>query len=86
MPTKPGNPSIITRICIKVKPNSRSSKLEAGESDGPWTAWLKSPPVDGNANKELIALLANHFSCPKKSVSIRHGQGSRLKLVEIDLY
>jgi uncharacterized protein (TIGR00251 family) len=83
MPTKPGNTSKVTRLSVKVKPNSRSSKLEVGESDEPWTAWLKSPPVDGKANQELITLVARHFGCQKAGVQIKHGQNSRIKLLEI---
>ena len=47
-------------IQVKVKPNSRASLFEAA-ADGTWLAQLKSPPVDGKANAELIALVARHF-------------------------
>jgi uncharacterized protein len=68
---------------IKVKPNSRDSSL-VQESDGNWTARVKSPPVDGKANKELIALVADHFRCPKSAVSIKSGASGRSKLVKIE--
>jgi uncharacterized protein len=71
------------RISVKVKPNSKNSKLEKMGDQNVWTAWLKSPPVDGKANQELVALIANHFSCKKKSVSIKQGRNGRLKLIEI---
>jgi uncharacterized protein len=71
-----------TVIQIKVKPNSRASGLEQNE-DGTWLAQLKSPPVDGRANEELIALVAKHFKRPKSDVSIKSGASSRLKLVQI---
>ena len=71
-----------TVIQIKVKPNSRASRLEQNE-DGTWLAQLKSPPVDGRANEELIALVAKHFNRPKSDVSIKSGASSRLKLVQI---
>jgi uncharacterized protein YggU (UPF0235/DUF167 family) len=51
--------------------------------DGTWVATLKSPPVDGKANAELIGLVAAHFRCPKAAVSIKSGAASRLKLVSI---
>ena len=69
---------------IKVKPNARESVLEQA-SDGTWTARLKSPPVDGRANKELMALVARHWGCPKSAVSLKTGASGRLKLVRIDL-
>lgn len=69
-------------IQIKVKPNSRVSTIEEVDN-GPWLAQLKSPPVDGKANKELIALIAGHFGCPKSAVSIKSGASGRTKLVRI---
>ena len=53
------------------------------QDDGTWLAQLKSAPVDGKANAELIGLVARHFGCAKSSVSIRTGAGSKLKRVEI---
>jgi uncharacterized protein (TIGR00251 family) len=70
-------------IQIKVKPNSRASLLEQNE-DGTWLAHIKSPPIDGKANEELIALVAKHFGCRKSGVSIKSGGSSRLKLVQIE--
>jgi len=69
-------------IQIKVKPNSRASLLEQNE-DGTFVAQLKSPPVDGKANEELIALVAKHFNCRKSEVSIKSGGSSRTKLLQI---
>ena len=69
---------------IKVKPNARESVLEQAD-DGTWTARLKSPPVDGRANQELMALVARHWGCAKSAVSLKTGASGRLKLVRIDL-
>jgi uncharacterized protein len=70
-------------IQVKVKPNARASLLEQKE-DGTWMAQLKSPPVDGRANGELIALVAAYFECRKSEVSIKSGGSGRVKLVQID--
>lgn len=70
-------------IQVKVKPNSRVSAL-AEMADGTWLAHIKSPPVDGQANGELIALVAKEFGCRKSEVSIKSGASSRTKLVRID--
>ena len=67
---------------IKVKPRARASLLEKG-ADGSWTAQIKSPPIDGKANAELIGLVAKHFACRKADVTIRSGAAGRTKLVEI---
>ena len=69
-------------ILVKVKPNGRASELEALE-DGSYAATLRSPPVDGKANAELIGLVAKHFKVPKASVSIKSGAGARTKLVTV---
>jgi uncharacterized protein len=69
-------------IQIKVKPNSRASLLEQQE-DGTWLAQIKSPPVNGRANEELIKLVAKQFKCRKSDVFIKSGGSSRIKLVQI---
>lgn len=69
-------------IQIKVKPNSRVSLLQQME-DGTWLAQVKSPPVDGKANEELIALVAKQFGCRKSAVTIKAGGTSRVKLVQV---
>jgi len=69
---------------VRVKPNSRSSSLEESP-DGTWVARVKSPPVDGKANRELIALVARQFHCGKAAVRIRAGGSGRMKLLHISL-
>ena len=68
---------------VKVKPGSRSSSLTQ-EPDGTWRAQLKSPPVDGKANEELVALIAAHFKCRKADVAIKSGASGRNKLIKVD--
>ena len=71
------------KIQVRVKPNSRVAALDQ-QDDGTWLARIKSPPVDGKANAELIALIAQRFGLRKAQVSITSGAGGRMKLVEID--
>lgn len=68
---------------VKVKPNSKQQKIEEAPH-GSLTVHLKSPPVDGKANEELIKLLAEKFDLPKSKISIKSGLSSKNKLVEID--
>ncbi|MDM9382936.1 DUF167 domain-containing protein [Chlorogloeopsis sp. ULAP01] len=68
---------------VKVKPNSKIQKIEE-EADGSLTVHLKSPPVDGKANQELIQVLAEKFNVPKNSIRIKSGFNSRQKLIEIN--
>jgi uncharacterized protein (TIGR00251 family) len=69
---------------VKVKPNARTSSLSQ-LPEGFWLAQIKSPPVDGKANQELIALVAAHFGCAKAAVTIRSGASGRMKLVQVNL-
>ena len=65
---------------VRAKPNARVSVLSR-QADGTWLAQLKSAPVDGKANAELIDLVAREFGCAKSKVSITSGAGSKLKRV-----
>jgi hypothetical protein len=69
-------------IQVKVTARARESSL-VQRPDGTWVAKVKSPPVDGKANAELIALVAERFKCGKAAVSIKSGAGGRNKLVQI---
>jgi len=70
------------RIYVKVIP--RSSKNEVVEiSEGEYKVKLIAPPVDGEANKMLVEILAKYFEVPKSLVSIIGGKSTRKKLVEI---
>ncbi|MBM3895821.1 MAG: DUF167 domain-containing protein [Thaumarchaeota archaeon] len=44
---------------------------------------IKSKPVKGKANKEIIKKLAQHFGVSTSQVIIRSGQKSREKIVEV---
>lgn len=70
-------------LTVKVKPNSKQQKIEH-QLDGSLTVYLKSPPVDGKANKELIKLLSDRFDIPKSQITIKSGLSSKNKLVELD--
>ena len=69
---------------VKVKPNSKNQKIEEA-ADGSLIINLKSPPVEGKANEELIQILAKKFEVPKSRIRIKFGLSSRNKVVEIDI-
>ena len=77
----PRRPAVI--IQVKVRPNARTSELVQA-ADGTWLASLKSPPVDGKANEELVALVARHFKCTRACVSIKAGMSGRRKWVKVE--
>lgn len=44
---------------------------------------LAAPPVDGKANAALLAFVADRLGLPKSAVSLKSGQTSRRKVVEV---
>jgi uncharacterized protein len=69
-------------FAVRVIPRSSRNEI-VGEYNGALKVKLNSPPVDGEANKELIALLAKIFHVSKSDVEIIGGQTSNLKQVKI---
>lgn len=70
------------RISVKVKPRARKQTIEKKEDDT-WVVSLKSPPVDGKANQELIAIIAKELGVKKSQVVIKSGLSSTNKIIEI---
>ena len=68
---------------VKVKPHAKVSSL-ARAADGTWIAQVKSSPVAGKANEELLGLVAKHFGCLRAAVTIKAGKSSRTKLVRVE--
>ena len=68
---------------VKVKPNAKQQSI-IEEEDGSLTVHLKSPPVDGKANKELVELLSKKFAVPKSHITIQAGLTGRIKFVNIE--
>ena len=71
-------------LLIKLYVQPRASKNEiAGLYKDALKIRLTSPPVDGKANKALIAFLAQCLNLPKTSLSIQSGHHNRNKVVHI---
>lgn len=71
------------KIRVNVKPNSKQQKIEES-ADGTLIIWLKSPPVDGKANQELIKVLAKKYGVAKSQITIESGLTSKNKIIEIN--
>ena len=71
-----------TVIACHVQPNAART-APAGMYGGELKVALKSPPVDGKANKELCRYFADLFSVPGSSVQLLSGQASRKKRIFI---
>ena len=66
-----------------VQPRASRSRV-VGEHDGLLKIQLAAPPVDGEANAELIELLARLLGVPKRQVRLVAGDTSRRKRVRIE--
>ena len=67
-------------ISILIKPNSRTSKIEKNEDI---LVFVKSAPVKGKANKELVHILSKEWNISKNQISIIAGHKSRKKMIKI---
>ena len=70
-------------IVLNVRAQPRSSKAGI---DGLWgddavKVRIRSAPVDGKANKELIETLADAFGLSKSAVSFKGGETSKTKRI-----
>jgi hypothetical protein len=70
------------KISVTVKPGKRVSRIEKNKSSGSYTAFLKSQPIKGRANVELIKLIKKELGC-EKAPKIISGRNSKKKLIEI---
>jgi len=71
-------------VAVRVQPRARKQEIEEGVS-GELKLKVKSPPFKGEANREVIELLASRFRLPSSRVKIIRGQRSRLKLVSLEV-
>jgi len=69
-------------VNVRVIPRAGKSGL-AGTRGDALLVRLQSPPVDGAANEELIAVLAEALGVSKRQVSIISGTRSRHKRVHV---
>jgi hypothetical protein len=69
-------------IQVRVKPGARVSEFRPGEN-GTWLASVRARPVEGEANAEVIRLVADHFGCPRGAVTLKRGDRSRIKYLVV---
>lgn len=70
-------------IKIKVIPRSSKNEIVGEMADGVLKIKLKAPPVDGEANKELIEFLAKEWDISRNSIQIIKGERSKNKTIKI---
>lgn len=70
------------KVSVKVVPGAKIETIQTA-LDGSIKVWVKGKPVEGEANKTLINLLAKYYKTTKSKVRIVAGLKSRNKVVEI---
>jgi uncharacterized protein (TIGR00251 family) len=73
---------IKTDIRIKLLPRSSRSQIMGMEGEF-YKVKVNSPPVDGEANKELISLISKRLRMPKSSIEIISGKTSKMKVLRV---
>jgi uncharacterized protein (TIGR00251 family) len=73
-----------TSLTIEVKVTPRAKKSAVEKAGAKYRAWVQSAPDKGKANRELIKLMAEHFSLPPSQIRIIRGEKSRNKLLVVE--
>lgn len=70
-------------LVVEVKPNAKETKILGWKDAGTVVISLHAPARDGEANRELIRFLAEHFHIAKSLIEIKQGHGAKVKLVSL---
>lgn len=76
------NQSLVS-ISVRVYPNAARNEV-VGFDGGVFRVKVAAPPVQGKANRELVAFLGEVLGISKNRVSITRGHTTRNKLIAID--
>ena len=72
-------------ITVEILVQPRASRARIGPMhDGRLKIAVTAPPVDGEANAAVIALLASQLGIARGSIEVISGQGSRRKTLRIE--
>lgn len=67
---------------VRVEPRSSRSGVVGPYGEG-LKVKLKSPPVEGRANRELVDILSKEYNIDRKDVQIVSGVNSKNKIVRL---
>lgn len=70
-------------LSLHIQPGAKRSEC-AGLHGEALKIRLAAPPVDGKANEALLRFLAQRLAIPRQQISLKSGQTSRQKVVEIE--
>ncbi len=70
-------------ITLHIQPGARKTEV-AGLHGDALKIRLAAPPVDGKANEALLRFVAETLKIQRTAVSLKSGQTSRRKVIEVD--
>ena len=70
-------------LTLHIQPGAKKTEV-AGEHGDALKIRLAAPPVDGKANAALLAFIAERLGVAKSAVTLKSGQTSRRKVVEVE--
>lgn len=68
---------------IKLQPRASKNEVVGLDEHGLLAVRVVKPPINGQANKECVKVLADFFGIPKSRVRIVRGESSRWKLFRL---
>ena len=68
---------------LNTKVITRAKKAKVVKEGDLLKVYVKSPPVKGRANREVIEVLAEHFKVKKSDIKIVRGEKSARKVIKI---
>lgn len=69
-------------LTLHIQPGAKKTEF-AGLHGDALKIRLAAPPVDGKANEALVKFLAEVLHLPKSAVTLKSGQTSRRKVLEV---
>ncbi len=70
-------------LAVRVTPRASRNEIVEVLGDGTIKIHITAPPVDGEANKQLIEFLAGVLNIPKSRLEIVAGESGRDKLISV---
>lgn len=71
------------KISVSVKPRSSAQSIEQVADQ--YIVRVTAAPTDGEANEQVVHVLAKHFNIAPSLVAIVKGHTAKHKIIEIDL-
>jgi uncharacterized protein (TIGR00251 family) len=70
-------------LAVRITPRASHNEIVEVMSDGTIKIHIAAPPVDGEANEQLVTFLAEVLNIPKSRIEIVAGAVGRDKLISV---